>query len=103
MSKKAVLTTSNYIIYFEHIFYNKIYPIIVVHCDVFKWNKSIRNSLKKDSYNLFNKQIKPIIALHDKSDNKHMKFLTIMGFNPYMYDVTSKDGSKSMLFIWSKQ
>ena len=103
MSKQVVLFTSNYTIYFEHIFYNKIYPVIVVHCDVVKWNKTIRNLLKTDSFNLFNKQIKPIIALHNKSDNKHMKFLTIMGFKPYMNEVTSKNGSKSMLFIWSKQ
>ena len=103
MAKQIVLSTPNYIIYFEYIFYNTIYPVIVVHCDVVKWNKSIRNLLKIDSFNLFNKQTKPILALHNKSDNKHMKFLNIMGFTQYIDEVTIEDGSKLMLFIWSKQ
>ena len=74
---------------------------VLVHCDVNKWNKVIKHQLAVDSYNFFSKQDKPIIAVHDKEDKKHFKFITMMGFYPCLDEILIEDGSKNMMFIWS--
>jgi len=99
--KHPVLIKNNYRVYFEKVLYNEIQEVLVVHCDVSRWNKTVKQQLIIDSYNLFSKQDKPIIAIHDKMDKKHLKFITMMGFHPCLDEITIADGSKSMMFIWS--
>jgi hypothetical protein len=50
---------------------------------------------------LFSKQDKPVVAIHDKEDKKHFKFITMMGFYPCLDEILIEDGSKNMMFIWS--
>jgi hypothetical protein len=99
--KHPVLVKKDYTIYFEYVLYNEIQEIIVVHCDITKWNKTVKHQLAVDSYNLFSKQDKPIVAVHDKEDKKHFKFITMMGFYPCLDEILIEDGSKNMMFIWS--
>lgn len=101
--KQEVLKTSAYIIYAEDILYNEQYPIYMTHCDVFKWNKTVKHSLQKDSKELFEKQNKPVVCCHHKHDEKHFKFITMMGFKPLFDEVVIENGTKCMMFIWSKK
>lgn len=101
--KHPVLVTEDYIIYAEDILYNETQPIYMTHCDVFKWNKTVKTSLQKDSRELFEKQSKPIVCCHYKEDKKHLKFITMMGFKPLFDEVIIKNGTKCMMFIWSKK
>ena len=101
--KQEVLKTSDYIIYAEDILYNEQYPIYMAHCDVFKWNKTVKHSLQKDSKELFEKQNKPVVCCHHKHDEKHFKFITMMGFKPLFDEVVIENGTKCMMFIWSKK
>ena len=100
MEKHIILEKINYSIFFEYIKYNNTEDIIMVHCDVVHWNKKIKKELMRDSYVLFSKQSKPIVALHTKNDLKHLKFITLMGFMPLIDEVTIMNGSKSMMYIW---
>jgi len=101
--KEVVLNTTNYIIYAENILYNETHPIYMTHCDVFKWNKSVKSSLQKDSKDLFEKQNKPVVCCHYKEDKKHLKFIKMMGFKPLFDEVILENGTKCMMFIWSKK
>jgi hypothetical protein len=40
--KHPVLVKKDYTIYFEYVLYNEIQEIIVVHCDITKWNKTVK-------------------------------------------------------------
>jgi hypothetical protein len=77
--KHPVLVKKDYTIYFEYVLYNEIQEIIVVHCDITKWNKTVKHQLAVDSF----------------------KFITMMGFYPCLDEILIEDGSKNMMFIWS--
>lgn len=101
--KYPVIETKDYTIYAEDILYNEELPIYMTHCDVFNWNKTVKQSLQKDSKELFEKQNKPVVCCHYKDDEKHFKFITMMGFKPLFDEVTIKNGNKYMMFIWSEK
>lgn len=99
--KLPIISNEYFVIYFENCLYNKTQELIVVHCDILKWNKTVRNRLLKESNELFIKQKKPLVVIHNLEDKKHLKFIVLMGFIPCLSEVSIKDGSKHMLFIWS--
>lgn len=101
--KQPVLEKDHYTIYAEDILYNELYPIYMTHCDVHKWNKTVKQSLQQDSKELFEKQDKPVVCCHHAADKKHYKFITMMGFKPLFDEVTIENGTKCMMFIWSKK
>jgi hypothetical protein len=76
MVKTPVVIKEDYIIYFE--------PVdagVVIHCDVFKWNKTIKGKLKQDFETLKTLHEQPILAMHQiQQGNKHIKFLKMFGF-----------------------
>lgn len=70
-----------------------------IHCDCFKWTKGVKKQLTEDIDVLTKLHGKPLLAFHDKDDNKHWKFLTMLGFK-FFSDVHTQVGIKQ-LFIRS--
>lgn len=74
--KQQVVTTDYYILYLEALDGN-----VFIHCDCFKWNKTVKKQLKEDVDKVVAFIGKPILAIHNVEDKKHFKFLTMMGFS----------------------
>ena len=91
--KIPVVSKKDYILYLENLDGN-----VFIHCDCFKWNKTIKQSLKKDVDNIVAFIGKPILALHDSDDTKHLKFLNMMGFS-FFNKIKVADSSIKELFI----
>jgi hypothetical protein len=90
--KVPVCKTEHYIIKFEeHI--NGTFA----HCDVFKWNKTIKESFNKSWNSVAASHGGPIYALHDFHDRKHQKFLQLCGFKRFKQLPGLKE-----IWIWSK-
>ena len=52
-----------------------------IHCDVYNWNKTVKEELKKSFEALRELYRLPIYAVHEiTQDNKHKKFLNLFGF-----------------------
>ena len=68
-----------------------------IHCDVYNWNKAVRNRILEvwDVLSTFHGG--PIYALHDIHDRKHEKFLVMFGF-----DVLRPLPFDKEIWIWSK-
>ena len=75
--KLPVVNTDEYIIYLENVGGSTF-----VHCDVFKWSKTVRADLISKWNNLCWLHNKPIYAYHYVGDDKHLKFLKMTGFKP---------------------
>lgn len=93
-AKVPVVTREDYCIMFEEVRGHRF-----VHCDIYKWNKKVRNKLLQDAYSLLREQDRPILAIHDAGDDKHLKFLTMMGFVFTDHILKTNKGDK-MVFIW---
>lgn len=90
--KVPVCKTEDYVIKFEeHI------KGTFVHCNVFKWNKTVKSRLSEDWKVIATKHGGPIYALHDVSDQKHEKFLKLFGFTKLIELPDLKE-----IWIWSK-
>jgi hypothetical protein len=74
--KTPVIWSDNYIVYLE-----EHAGVSFIHCDCLKWNKSIKHQLKADFEKLLQIHRKPIFAIHEIGDEKHLKFLSMMGFS----------------------
>jgi hypothetical protein len=73
--KTPVIVSSDYIVYLEaHA------GLSFIHCDCFGWTKAIKKALTEDLNNLFQIHRKPVFAVHEIGDEKHLKFLSIVGF-----------------------
>lgn len=68
-----------------------------IHCDVFNYNKVVRNELLEVWKVISWLHGGPIYALHDVSDLKHKKFLNLFGFTQLLR--LSEDQE---IWIWSK-
>lgn len=77
MSKVPVLRSREFNIYYE-----LVNGCIFVHCDVFRWSKSVREKLLIDIEILFELLNTPVYARHVVGDKKHEKFLKLVGFKP---------------------
>lgn len=73
--KIPVVQKGAYTIYFDRKF-----DLTFVHCDVYRWNRSIKQSLDKDWETLCLLHNEPIYATHVVGDKKHTKFLKMYGF-----------------------
>lgn len=91
--KTPVIYSDDYIVYFEYII-----DRIFIHCDCYKWTKTVKQQLKADFDTLVSIHRKPIFAVHDETDNKHLKFIRMMGFE-YMFDFPMDSGEMKQLFV----
>ena len=74
--KVPVVVKEDYRIYFQ-----PISGANFIHCDVFNWNKTVRNDLLKTFKILKELYGQPIFAIHQEyQDNTHRKFLKMFGF-----------------------
>ena len=98
--KFPILIKKDYTVFIE---YREILDkeSIFVHCDVYKWTKTIKRNLTKDLYFLFIIQELPIYVVTEPEDIKHRRFIYMMGFVPTLKQVTFLDGSSKELFIWN--
>ncbi len=90
--KTPVVFHNDYVVYLEFFDGNTF-----IHCDCYKWNKKVKNSLQQDVDSLVKLHRKPIIAIHEIEDKKHRKFLDIMKFT-YHSDIPCTDGKVRQLF-----
>jgi hypothetical protein len=90
--KVPVCVTEDYVIKFEQHLQGTF-----VHCDVFNWNKSIKEKLQVSWDTVANTHGGPIHALHDLHDQKHQKFLVMFGFKRLKHLPDFKE-----IWIWSK-
>ena len=68
-----------------------------IHCDVTKYNASVRKELLDTFCDLGWLHGGPIYALHDFTDRKHEKFLKMFGFK-YLKDMPNLQ----QIWIWRK-
>jgi len=73
--------TAYYDQYEEHTF---------LHCDVYRYNKSVKRDLQDSLKLLLAIRKSPLFAIHEQHDNKHLKFLTMLGFE-YLTETTCQD------------
>ena len=73
--KTPVIVSANYIVYLE-----EHAGISFIHCDCFGWTKAIKKALTEDFEKLLQIHRKPIFAVHELDDHKHLKFIEMMGF-----------------------
>ena len=73
--KTPVIVSANYIVYLE-----EHAGASFIHCDCFGWTKTIKQALIEDLNKLFQIHRKPVFAVHEIGDEKHLKFLSIVGF-----------------------
>ena len=76
--KTPVIQSDNYIVYLEY-----FADLSFIHCDCYHWNKTVKAALLADLDKLFEIHRKPILAIHDVGDKKHLKFLRMVGFTFY--------------------
>ena len=94
MVKTPVIIRDHYIVYLED-----YQGMMFVHCDVYKWNKTISKDLKSN-FSILKKLLRtPIYALHEEClGNKHKKFLDKFGF-VHFGNHTDTKGNPVEIFI----
>lgn len=95
--KIPVIKTKDYTVYLE-----EDHGSLFIHCDCFKWNKTVKRQLKEDVDKLSKNSIKPIYAIHEVDDRKHLKFISMMGFKYHM-DFIGLDNKMRQLFVRNHQ
>jgi hypothetical protein len=93
--KLAVIHNIDYIVYIE-----EYLGFSFIHCDCTKWTKTIKTNLSEDFEKLRQIHRKDIYAIHDIADQKHLKFLTIMGFK-FNKCFIGSDNKERQLFVRS--
>jgi len=91
--KIPVVTSKDYIFYFEHFESQNVF-----HCDVFKWNKTVKKALLKDFDLLCSIYRKDIYCLSEPTNSKLLKFAALLGFSKFT-NFLGTDGVLYTLFI----
>ena len=69
-----------------------------LHCDVFKYNRSVRKELQQGLKLLVNIRQSPLFAIHEQNDSKHLKFITMLGFE-YLTTTVCRDNTARDIYI----
>lgn len=73
--KVPVVKRRDYTIYLE-----QANPTLTfIHCDVYRWSKTVLQNILTDWATLKELHGGPIYALHPPEDEKHLKFLRVVG------------------------
>lgn len=91
--KTPVITSDDYVVYLEN-----YQGMSIIHCDCYRWSKQIKQALQKDFNCLFNIHRKPIYAIHEMNDEKHLKFLKLFGFI-FNNNFIGSDNKQRQLFV----
>ena len=73
--RARVIERGNYTVWFDQ---HNDYTIL--HCNVYRYNKTVKKELKNYLKFLLRIRQSPLYALSERGDNKHVKFLTMLGF-----------------------
>ena len=91
--KTPVRHSEDYTVYLE---YDN--GLNIIHCDCYRWTKETKRSLTEDWNKLQSIHRKPIYAIHEIGDSKHLKFITMMGFT-FNNAFVGIDGKQRHLFV----
>lgn len=91
--KTPVIHNNEYTVYLENDF-----GFTFIHCDCVKWTKEIKKALIDDIEKLLKIHRKEVYAIHEIIDEKHKKFLRIVGFD-YLSDFAGSDGIIRQIFV----
>ena len=91
--KTPVINTDDYTVYLEY-FSNNTF----IHCDCYRWTKTVKQHLKAAVDKLVDIHGKPIFAIHELNDNKHLRFLGMMDFK-YHSEFIGDDKQTRQLFV----
>jgi hypothetical protein len=73
-----------------------------VHCDVYRWNRSIAGALQKDWKALADLQGHAMLyCVHEPWDRKHFKFIKMFGFEK-LTDVKCFDGITREIYFYKR-
>ena len=91
--KTVVIETDDFTAYYdqhqEHTF---------LHCDVYRYNRSVKTDLQTGLKVLSALRQTPLFALHEIHDSKHLKFITMLGFK-YLETRLCLDGCTRDIYI----
>jgi len=90
--RTLVMERDSFTVHFEQVEQHTI-----VHCDVHRYNKTIKKELLENLDLLMSMRKSPLIAVH-MDDEKHRKFLVMMGFEMLVNGKCS-DGKKHDIYI----
>jgi hypothetical protein len=91
--KTPVINSDDYVVYLEH-----YQGITIIHCDCFKWTRAVKQNLSQDWEQLVKIHRKPIYAIHETDDLKHLKFIQMMGFE-FHNTFVGADNKERHLFV----
>lgn len=91
--KTPVINSDDYVVYLEY-----YQGLTIIHCDCYKWSKQVKQNLTKDWNKLVEIHRKPIYAIHEIEDTKHLKFLQLMGFE-FNNSFVGTDNKERHLFV----
>lgn len=91
--KTPVIYAMNYTIYLENYVGNSF-----IHCDCYKWTKAIKLAMLQDVDTLLQIHRKPLLAIHEIDDKKHLKFLSLLGFS-YHSNFEGMDNTMRQLYV----
>lgn len=91
--KIPVIHHKDYIVFLENDF-----GFTFIHCECLKWTKTVRKDILNDFNKLLEIHRKDIYAIHEIMDEKHKKFLKIVGFE-YLKDFVGSDMLLRQLFV----
>ena len=93
--KTSVINSKDYTVYTEY-----VQGYVFIHMDVFKWNKTIRQSFLKDWTTWASEQSQPIFAMPFIDDTKMFKWVSMCGFKLFKLHPCT-DCVTRKLYIWS--
>jgi len=83
----------NFIAHFE-----QVENHTVIHLEVHKYNKTIKKQLLENLATLMATRTEPLLTVHTSGDEKHRKFLEMMGFE-LLINAPCSDGKKHDIYI----
>ena len=95
MIKIPVIIRPDYIFYIE-----QFEGVQFMHCDVFKWNKTVLNELKKDWFTFTELHGGPLFCVKEQDSPAYLKFIKKLGFKPYV-KVQGNTGNEVQVHYWS--
>tara|TARA_B110000285_G_scaffold98066_1_gene111865 strand:+ start:863 stop:1156 length:294 start_codon:yes stop_codon:yes gene_type:complete len=91
--RTLVMEHDNFTVHFEQVEHHTI-----VHCEVHKYSKTVKKQLLENLDLLMSFRKSPLLTVHKDDDEKHRKFLEMMGFE-ILINAKCSDGNKHDIYI----
>jgi hypothetical protein len=93
--KIPVIVRPDYVFYIEDVTGHSF-----MHCDVFKWNKTVFKELKKDWNTFTDLHGGPLYACKERDTAGYMKFIKALGFK-FLQPIKGVNGNEVNIYYWS--